>query len=498
MAPATYRIYCQLRVMKWLSNRYAYPLVILVIIVSVALQLAWLSQLFRAQQVQVKHDLEQIVGKSAEMSSYLSMVPGRGNSQNFKNFFLSQEWLQFKQALNDMRTQHIGSRFNSEIKGDSTFIDIGLRIPNGIPVPKHGHVVRYDPGLTMEQILAFDKADLKRMDSIVTRELAGIDVAIEKNYTVYAFEDKRILQGASAETVKKAAFVSQQYSYDLQFYGMYQLIVPSINHLVIYRMRYYLASSIFMLILTIAVFIFILRLMRNQRIYAQARVAFTSNMTHELKTPVATVSLALETIMENKMENDPQTLKTYLEISRGELRRLNLMIDKVLNLEQMDNGQTRLRTELFDVQQGLQQVIASMRLQVENTGAIVNFKAADKPCFVSGDPVHLTNIFYNLVENALKYGGSKVKLDISCTGNSSEVKVSFKDNGPGIAPEYRERIFERFFRVPAVTNDVHNVKGTGLGLNYVKQIVEKHGGHIKLDSEIGKGSNFTLYFPAAI
>jgi len=483
--------------MKWLTNRYAYPLVILVIIVSVALQLAWLNQLFKAQRVQVKRDLEQMVGQSAEMSTYLSLVPGHERSVNFRNFFLSTEWLHFKQAFNDIRLSRVSSSFNSQIKGDSSFVNISLRIFNGIPPTGHHRAtLSFDNGNSLAKEQDSDRVDFHRMDSIVHCQLALIGTPLNTTYSVYSYDGQKLLDGVSQKNIKNSDFTSQQYSYNLRFLGMYQINVPSINGLVLYRMRFYLASSCFMLVLTVAVFLFILRLMRNQRLYTQARVAFTNNMTHELKTPVATVSIALETIMENNLVNDPQTLKNYLDISRSELRRLNLMIDKVLNLEHLDNGQITLRTELFDVQQGLQQVITSMSLQLENSGAILVYEPMALPCFVSGDPVHLTNVFYNLIENALKYGGDKVKLEIYCHTSTHEVKISFKDNGPGIAGAYHEKIFERFFRVPSATNDIHNVKGTGLGLNYVKQIIEKHGGHIKLESESGKGSNFIIYLPA--
>jgi signal transduction histidine kinase len=483
--------------MKWLSNRYAYPLVILVIMVSIVLQLVWLNQLFKAQRVQVKRELEQIVGQSAEMSTYLSLVPGHEQSINFRNFFLSPEWLQLKQAFNNMRLSHVSSSFNTEIKGDSTFVNIGLRIFNGIPPNGHHRSILFQKGESLAKEQDSDRVDFHRMDSIVKRQLSLIGSPLNNTYSIYSYDNRKLFDGSSKRNIKNADFISQQYSYNLRFLGMYQMIVPSINGLVLFRMRYYLASSCFMLLLTVAVFVFILRLMRNQRLYAQVRIAFTSNITHELKTPVATVSLALETIMDNQLENNPQILRDYLEISRGELRRLNIMIDKVLNLEHIDNGQRKFRTELFDVQQALNQVISSMRLQLETSGAQVKYEPMELPCFVSGDPVHLTNVFYNLIENALKYGDDHITLKISCQTDMHEVKISFKDNGPGIAGIYHEKIFERFFRVPSATNDIHNVKGTGLGLNYVKQIIERHDGHIKLESEIGKGSNFIIYLPAA-
>ncbi|OKS86287.1 sensor histidine kinase [Mucilaginibacter polytrichastri] len=484
--------------MKWLSNRYAYPLVILAITVSFVLQLAWLSQLFSAQRKQIKIDLEQVVIDAAKMSTYLSAKPVHGGNENFRKFFLSSDWLQFSQAYHNMRFHQVGSRFSFNIVGDSTIFDISLRFVNGKPnYKKHRSMMRFDDGDTQEHELVMDKTDLKRMDSLVHQQLKQEGIAVSTNRVVYNYDSDTPSGSLSKAQISNAAFSSQQYTYNLTFFHTYQLIVPTISWAVLYRMRYYVLSSCFMLLLTGAVFFFILRLMHNQRLYAQARVSFTSNMTHELKTPVATVSLALESIMEYHLENDPQTMRNYLEISRSELNRLNLMIEKVLNLEQLDSAQTHLRTELFDVQQGLQQVIASMRLQIEHNSAVLEWQPMDKPCFVSGDPVHLTNVFYNLIENALKHGGKGVKLQISCTCSAHEVIISFKDNGPGIAGIYHARVYERFFRVPAGTTDIHNVKGTGLGLNYVKQMVEKHGGHIKLTSEPGKGSIFIVHLPLA-
>ena len=121
----------------------------------------------------------------------------------------------------------------------------------------------------------------------------------------------------------------------------------------------------------------------------------------------------------------------------------------------------------------------------------------DKPLFVSGDPIHLSNVFFNLIENALKYGGKGVKLQIDCQKHSNNVVISFKDNGPGIADIYRERIFERYFRISSGGTDIHNVKGTGLGLNYVKQVIEKHGGSITLTIVPSGGSDFKINLPLA-
>jgi len=184
--------------------------------------------------------------------------------------------------------------------------------------------------------------------------------------------------------------------------------------------------------------------MHNQQLYAQAKQAFTGNMTHELKTPVATVSVALESIIRYGLVNDPDKLQKYVDISQIELDRLNKMIEKVLNLDEMDNGQTRLRKELYDVQQGLHQVWSSMQLQTDNTKATIVYHPSTDPCFVNGDPVLLSNVFYNLIDNALKYGGKGVGIVVKSLTENGKVIISFADNGPGIANAYHERVLTAF------------------------------------------------------
>jgi hypothetical protein len=282
--------YHQIRIMKWMSNKYAYPLVALAILASVGLQAAWLSQLFRVQQVQVKRDLEQAVNNAARMNDYLSAVHGHEGSENFRNFFLLPQWVQFKQAFTAMRAQRVASKYSSHIDKDSTIIDISLRVANGKPKPRRpGRIVRVlDEGETMASAMAADRRDLKRMDSLVKRECEQNQLNVKSYYLLYSFDTGKPESPERWKAAQQADYRSQIYAYNLNFFfHNYQLVVPSINGLVFYRMRYYLISSLLMLLLTGLAFIFLFRVMRTQRLYTQARMAFTGNMTHELKTPVA-------------------------------------------------------------------------------------------------------------------------------------------------------------------------------------------------------------------
>jgi signal transduction histidine kinase len=487
--------YQHIRTMKWFSGRYVYPLVVVAILASAGLQAAWLHQLFRAEQLQVKRDLEQITGSAAQMSNYLSVAPGHEKGENFRDFFLSAEWLQFKQAYINMRFKQVGSRFNSEIQGDSTIVDLSLRIANG---KRHNVGDRiettrwYDEGENKASVAAADQKDLKRMDSLVRLELKKANLHVDPYYVLNDYLSEELPASRSRLKINKADYRSQQYVYNLHFLNTYQLIVPSVTIAVIYRMQLYLLSSFLMLLLTVVAFYFVFRLLRSQRLYTQARISFTANMTHELKTPVAIMEVALDAITRY---NEPDKLEKYINISKSELHRLNQMIEKALNLDQLDNGQIILRPELYDVQQGLEQVVTAMRLHDSNKELQIDYIPSAEPCFVNGDPVHLTNVFYNLTDNALKYGGKPAHISITCCSDSANVTVTVQDNGPGIAKIYQDRIFERFFRIQDETN-VHNVKGSGLGLYYVKQMIEKHDGKIRIDSAPGNGSSFIVMLPA--
>jgi signal transduction histidine kinase len=479
--------------MKWFTKKYAYPLVVLAMIVSVGLQVVWLRQLYSSQKVQVKRDLDDVVDNVVKSSNYLSMLPGNEANENFLSFFQSPEWLQFKEAYSRMRGHKVMSRFESDVNGDSTVVSINIKIPNKNYVRKPHRVQRmFEHGETQQEQLKLDSVEYVRLDSLMRQELLKNRIRVTYFIVKYDWESGQILNGYTVGKVRRADYRSEALTYNIRLYHNFQLVVPSLQGIVFYRMRYYLLSSFFMLLLTGAAFYFVFRLMKHQHVYAQARIAFTSNMTHELKTPVAVMEAALDAITRYQLTNDPEKLLQYISISRTELHRLNMMIEKVLNLDEVDNGETRLRSELYDVQQGLEQVVTSM--QLKHKGAGIHYQPSEEPCFLDGDPVHLTNVFYNLIDNALKYGGKDVEVDVKCYCTEENIVISVKDNGPGISRIYHERIFERFFRVQDNV-DVHNVKGSGLGLNYVKQIVEKHGGKIRVVSELGKGSEFIIELP---
>lgn len=253
-----------------------------------------------------------------------------------------------------------------------------------------------------------------------------------------------------------------------------------------------LLFAVFLLTVTILSFLMLYRNLAAQRKLAVIKNDFISNITHELKTPIATVSVAIEALKNFNAMSDPQRTKEYLDISQNELQRLSLLVDKVLKLSMFENKAIELKPELVDVKSLAEEVGSSMRLQLEKYNAQLSIDAQGDTT-LRGDKLHLTSVIFNLLDNALKYSKANPSIRIEMKGDAKELDLVMIDNGVGIAPEYRERIFEKFFRIPS--GDTHNAKGYGLGLSYVAHVVHKHNGTIVVESQPGIGSRFILKFP---
>ena len=253
--------------------------------------------------------------------------------------------------------------------------------------------------------------------------------------------------------------------------------------------------SFFIVGITLLSFLLLYRSLQKQRTLTKIKNEFISNITHELKTPISTVGVAIEALRNFNAINDPQRTKEYLDISRNELQRLSLLVDKVLKLSMFENKETDLKYELLDLESIVAEVISSMKLQIEKHHAKVSFEKKGDTT-LKGDRLHLLSVVFNLLDNALKYGNGNIVIDIKLTGKEKEVELSVADNGIGISPEYKDKVFDKFFRVPA--GDTHNTKGYGLGLSYVAHVVKKHNGIISVDSQPGLGTRFIISLPKKI
>ena len=251
---------------------------------------------------------------------------------------------------------------------------------------------------------------------------------------------------------------------------------------------------LFLFSTTAFAFWLVFRSLRQQQRLTQLKNEFISNVTHELKTPITTVGVAVEALSSFNALEDPEKTAEYLDISRQELNRLNILVDRVLKMSLFERKEPDLKLETLDLEKMLRDILNSMKLQFEKVSARVELHISDTDFLLKADRIHLTSVIYNLIDNAMKYSQDKPEIDITLSRHSgNQIKLTVQDKGMGISREFKDKIFEKFFRIP--TGDHHNIKGYGLGLSYVASVVEKHKGSISVESQEGEGSCFTILLP---
>ena len=275
--------------------------------------------------------------------------------------------------------------------------------------------------------------------------------------------------------------------------GILTVSFPSINRYIYKSSRYLVTSILFMIILAV-MFGYTIRVTFRQRRLGEMKTDFVNNMTHELKTPVASISLA------SQMLNDPSVKKTEQMTSHlsgvigNETKRLQRLIDRVLQTSLLEGGKMALKEQELNLNEMVDDVAGTFHIKVEEKGGTIETDLQAANPWIYGDEVHLTNVLFNLMENAVKYSREDVplRLKVSTRNQHDHILVTIADNGIGIRKENLKKIFEKFYRVHS--GNKHDVKGFGLGLAYVKSIVELHHGHIAAESEPGKGTKFVITF----
>lgn len=254
-----------------------------------------------------------------------------------------------------------------------------------------------------------------------------------------------------------------------------------------------LIVSLFLVVIIISAFAYSLFTIVRQRKLSELKNDFINNMTHEFKTPISTVSLACQALTDKDFPRSEDMYDSYIHIIEDENRRLGVMAEKILQTAILEKGKLNLRLEKIDLHQLIADVIKNIGIQVEIRDGSISTEFGARNFLLKVDRMHISNMIYNLLDNANKYTPRKPLIQVSTNDADAGILIKIKDNGIGINKVNQKKIFEKLYRVP--TGDVHNVKGFGLGLSYVKFVVEKHGGSISVESEVGKGSTFTVFLP---
>ncbi|AGA77564.1 histidine kinase [Echinicola vietnamensis DSM 17526] len=254
-----------------------------------------------------------------------------------------------------------------------------------------------------------------------------------------------------------------------------------------------LSSSLLFLLIIILCFVYAIKVIIRQKKLSETKNDFINNMTHEFKTPIATVSLAVEALQDPELINQDTFRNRYLGIIKDENKRLGSQVEKVLQAAALDKKDFKLKFEQVNIVDLIKDAKKHFDLQVEKKGGRILLDIDVKDPYLEADAFHLSNIINNLLDNANKYSADKPHIALKVKEMATGFSITIKDNGMGMSKDSVKKIFEKFYRVP--TGNVHDVKGFGLGLAYVKTMVEEHNGSISVESEINKGSTFTITLP---
>lgn len=332
------------------------------------------------------------------------------------------------------------------------------------------------------------------LQNLLLTEFKSRNLNTDFEYVLYDCFNDSIIFGDFVEIKSEAKDLvyeiseNDKWNQASHYFGVY---FPSKELRLVDQMGIWVVSTIFLLLVVIF-FSYTIWVILKQRKLSEIRTDFINNMTHELKTPISTISLSTEVLSDPNITQDPGRLKNYANIIKEETERLKSQVDKVLQMATLDKKRLSLEMVEVDIHKVIKQTVEGFELILNsNKGEIeLSLKAHDP--IIKGDKTHLTNIFFNLIDNAIKYSENNPRIEISTTDHKNGLHIRVRDNGIGMNREQQKHVFENFYRVP--TNDRHDVKGFGIGLNYVMKMVKKHGGKIQLKSELKSGSTFRIYF----
>ena len=337
------------------------------------------------------------------------------------------------------------------------------------------------------------------VEKLLNREFHKEGIATPFQYAVFDNWAAGMLFG-NIQVTKEEAQATNFYSIPLFPNDLYEnsgIIVVTFP-----EKRNFIFQSIWLMLSATVAFIFIILtsfagsfyIIYRQKKLDELKTDFINNMTHEFKTPVATISLASQMLKNEKVISNPDKILNYSTIIEEENKRLSGHIENVLQVARLDRGEFKLKLDVLDVHQLLRDITESLELRIQNENGELTTKLEAAQAQITGDVFHLTNALYNIFDNAIKYRKEEgLKIHLTTRSNSKGIFIAIQDNGIGISKENQKKVFEKFYRVP--TGNIHNVKGFGLGLSYVQVIVQAHGGSVKVDSEPGQGSRFEIFLP---
>jgi two-component system, OmpR family, phosphate regulon sensor histidine kinase PhoR len=347
----------------------------------------------------------------------------------------------------------------------------------------------------------YDRVNYQILDSLLKYEIKMKGIEIPFEYGISSEENPSYLHYASSVKYKMTGLKSDKDTYMVNLFpndysdseSYLRVYFPNQDRYIIRNIWMMYATSLLLILVVLGCFYVAVSTIVKQKQLADIKNDFINNMTHEFKTPISTISLATQMLGDEAVTASPSMFKRYLGIIRDENKRLGSQVEKVLQTAQMERGEVRLNLGTVNVHQIIERVLENISPQIELREGIIDIDLQAENPEIQADEVHLTNIIFNLLDNANKYSPEKPIIKITTENTEKGLSIKVSDQGIGMTKESIKQIFEKFYRVP--TGNVHDVKGFGLGLSYVKKMVEEHHGRINVVSKIGEGSEFEVVLP---
>lgn len=476
------------------------------------------DQMVRQSMDQVVHRLE--MNETSELGAQLELnypvVPGKSKSKRThpgsSQKLLSEDLLNYDISIdfsiqgNELSTRYytsnkdsliyqdkklIGSHFND--KSDA-FSQALQNIQSQIQSKIEEHSARIMKDYISSERPIQERVTRDKMDASLLQVFDERGVSIPFEFGIYDSRGILVISTSNFDKDETSMIYQKQlFPNDLH---------PKANYVSVYfptRPKFIMESmglvlpTIFFTLVMIFLSILTLVIIVRQKNLDEIKNDFINNMTHEFKTPISTISLASQMLKDGGVSKSPQTLEHISGIVQDESKRLGFLVEKVLQMAIFDKDNSQPNTKNININELVHSVASSFRLKVESdNGKLIERLDAKQP-WVEVDEMHFTNMIFNLLDNAFKYRRGVLVLQIKTWNRPTGLVISIQDNGLGITKENIKRIFEKFYRVP--TGNVHNVKGFGLGLAYVKKVLDDHGAEIKVESEVNVGTKFEIFIP---
>lgn len=340
-----------------------------------------------------------------------------------------------------------------------------------------------------------NKINSNTLRELITRELRNQDIETRYEFGIYDCESDKmqfaetvVMKGDSVASVKGAKEFPKKQNENYYF----GVNFPERKNYLIGQMSYLYISTgvLFLLLLFLAYVIFIIF---KQKRLQEVQKDFVNNMTHEFKTPLATIQISSEVLKNPNIVNNPERLLKYATIISNETIQLTSQVERVLQMASTEKGEIILKRTDFSVNDVFKEIMLKYRPLIRSKGGDIIFQENNPEAIINADRLHFKNAISNLVDNAIKYCDKEPLIHLSTNIEQTGYFMHVKDNGIGIKEEYVKNIFNKFYRVP--TGNIHDVKGFGLGLSYVKLIAKRHNGDVSCKSEFGKGTEFVIFIP---